>query len=138
MVIGESTMDDIIRKNDFFLQVPTYVNLLVREANSKGEDCTRIGQRLQDFWNQNRNMENDIETGLKKLNKIDSNLDTLNNDISENCRSLDESEEKIRELLTHRTAEHISKAEPYFINKKKIHEILDAKLIERNQYNDEK
>jgi len=46
MVIGESTMDDIIRKNEFFLKAPTYVNLLVREANSKGEDSTRIGQRL--------------------------------------------------------------------------------------------
>jgi len=60
-------------------------------------------------------MENDIETGLKKLNQIDDKLDTLNNDIMENCKTLDISEEKIRELLTHRTAEHISKAEPFFI-----------------------
>jgi hypothetical protein len=56
----------------------------------------------------------------------------------ENCKTLDQSEEKIRELLTHRTAEHISKAEPFFIQKKKIHESLEAKLVERNSLNDEK
>jgi hypothetical protein len=56
----------------------------------------------------------------------------------DNCKNLDISEEKIRELLTHRTAEHISKAEPFFNTKKKLHESLDGKLNERNMLNDEK
>jgi peptidoglycan hydrolase CwlO-like protein len=60
-------------------------------------------------------MENDIEAGLKKLNNLDDKLDSLNAEIMDNCKTLDDSEEKIRELLTHRTAEHISKAEPFFV-----------------------
>jgi len=62
----------------------------------------------------------------------------LNAEIMDNCKTLDISEEKIRELLTHRTAEHISKAEPFFVQKKKIHENLEGKLVERNHLNDEK
>lgn len=83
-------------------------------------------------------MENDIENGLKKLNNIDDKLDSLNAEIMDNCKTLDISEEKIRELLTHRTAEHISKAEPFFVQKKKVHENLEGKLFERNNLNDEK
>jgi hypothetical protein len=76
----------------------------------------------------NRNLETEIENGLKRLyiyinirlNQLDDNLEQLNNEIIDNCRTLDVSEENIRELLAVRTAENISKAEPFFVQKKKV------------------
>jgi len=40
--------------------------------------------------------------------------------------------------LAIRTAENISKAEPFFIQKKKIHDSLDRSLGDRNLMNEEK
>jgi hypothetical protein len=40
-----------MEKNEFFLKVPTFVNILVKENEQKSEESKIIGQRLHEFWN---------------------------------------------------------------------------------------
>lgn len=63
--------------------------------------------RSQDFWNDNKGFEGDIDNLLKRLKYFDSELEKSNTEIQDMCRNLDEIEDTIKELLNNKTDDHL-------------------------------
>ena len=58
--------------------------------------------------------------------------------MAEICRSLDSIEDTLKELLMKKSEDHLKKAEPLFMNKKKTYDLLTSKIYERERIKDEK
>jgi hypothetical protein len=56
---------------------------------------------------------------LGKLKQVDFNLEKQTVEVANICKSLDAIEDTLKEVVLKKSQDHIKKAEPLFINKKK-------------------
>lgn len=64
---------------------------------SKAENAKTV-----DFWNVNKKLESEIDVSLKKLKQLDANIESIVGELFNIGRSIDDTDEQIREILSRR------------------------------------
>ena len=75
---------------------------------------------------------------LGKLKQVDYNLEKQTVEVANICKSLDAIEDTLKEVVHRKSEDHMKKAQPLFINKKKTEEMLSVKVAEKERIKDEK
>lgn len=70
---------------------------------------------------------------IKKLKTLDNSIQNLVGGLFDIGRSIDDTDEQIREILSRRLENNIQKAEPYSLEKLRLQESLQLKHQEREK-----
>ncbi|KRX02927.1 hypothetical protein PPERSA_13181 [Pseudocohnilembus persalinus] len=135
----EKALQNIVMNTQNVSRMQKIVNTVTRDINTN----TQVKQKQEmsksgDFWNANKSFESEIDNLLKKLKYLDGELEVSHKEIHENCRSLDQIEDSIRDLLVTKKEDHVKRAEPLFNQKQKQLEMLKDQTGNRNKIKDEK
>ncbi|EAR92749.3 hypothetical protein TTHERM_00322930 (macronuclear) [Tetrahymena thermophila SB210] len=142
--LNRSSIDDNIIQNlanntDSFSKMKKVVQSVTKDISSNTHEKQKLEMsRSADFWNTNKNYEDEVDILLSKLKQLDSDLEKCNYQIQEVCRNLDNMEEQIKILLLTKDEDHVRRAEPVFNQKQRLHEQLNQMNSQRNKIKDEK
>lgn len=105
--------------------------------NTQLKQKTEI-QRSTEFWQNNKQLEQEIDNLLKQLKYFDQELENQYKQVQDICRTLDQIEDNIRLLLVNKTDDSVKKAEPLFLQKQQQQEVLKQHMLQRTRVKDEK
>lgn len=135
---------DMNRQDDETLKVMSqafYQNQqLLRKSGETSE--RRLGESemkvSQEFWHLNKQKEGEIDQYLRQLQQLDNQIIELTEQVRQLNTIMDDLDDRIRDILIHKTPDSMYKAEPLFQQKQQLQERLDALLKSQNRYKDEK